>query len=73
MLKKTWRKYTILIIKTINVTTSALTDGKTPLMGGGNMILLSYNKDATQIDDFNKDSQAGAAVDGNTDGYWGSK
>ena len=42
-------------------------------MGGGNMILLSYNKDATQINDHNRDSQAGNAVDGNTDGYWGSK
>ena len=37
------------------------------------MILLSYNKGATQIDDYNKNSQADAAVDGNTDGYWNKK
>lgn len=50
-----------------------VTDGETPLMGGGNMILLSYNKGATQINDLNKDGQANNALDGNTDGYWGSK
>ena len=37
------------------------------------MILLSYNKEATQSDDYDKSSEAGTAVDGNTDGYWGSK